>query len=89
MGKFMSSDGEEPISKGMISSMDIDSENANCFLVIAILTALLCIGGYVGYMSANNPEAALAASVAFGLAAVCFSLLYIGLQMRYLASIKV
>ncbi|MFX0053900.1 MAG: hypothetical protein ACFFAX_14935 [Promethearchaeota archaeon] len=81
----MSSDREEPISERMASGPDKDVDEVGLFLAMALVSALVCIVGYFGYISTNNPDAALATSVAFGLVAVCLSLLYVGLQIRNLA----
>ncbi|MFW9801508.1 MAG: hypothetical protein ACFFFC_02600 [Candidatus Thorarchaeota archaeon] len=81
----MSSDREEPISEHMESSPNKDVDEVEGFLAMAIVCAFLCVVGYFGYISTNNPDAALATSVAFGLVAVCLSLLYVGLQIRNLA----
>ncbi|MFW9911698.1 MAG: hypothetical protein ACFFEU_04460 [Candidatus Thorarchaeota archaeon] len=78
----MGSGIEKPVSDRVMASPDTNAEAEGCCIVSIIVSIIIAILGMFSPISPADPNSSIATPLTFGLAAVSFSLLYVGIQIR-------
>jgi hypothetical protein len=82
MGKLLGSDIEKPVSDRVMTSLDTNAEAEGCCIISIIVSIIVAFFGMLRPFNPADSNGSIASTLTFGLAAVSFSLLYVGMQIR-------